>query len=144
MVRVFVVEESTELSRRLVERLAETPGITVIGTAMTVIDAVPKIMVLHPDLVITDLDLAEGGGFALLEAIRIVRYVEGSAPTVILWTGCQDPLRQAHARELGAQVYFDKARELELLLDYCRNAVPQTDLGVALTNPERRPCQPNS
>jgi DNA-binding NarL/FixJ family response regulator len=119
---VFVVEESTALSRRLIERLGETPGITVIGTARTVIDAVRKIVVLDPDLVITDLDLAEGGGFALLEAIHMVRDVEGSGPTVILWTGCQDPLRQARARELGARVHFDKAREVELLVDYCRKA----------------------
>jgi DNA-binding NarL/FixJ family response regulator len=140
IVRVFVVEESTALSRRLVERLVETPGITVIGTARTVIDAVRKIVVLHPDLVITDLDLAEGGGFALLDALRIVRYVEGCGPTVILWTGCRDPLRQARARELGAQVYFDKAREMELLVDYCRNAASQDDPGIAVTNPERRPC----
>lgn len=144
IVRVFVVEESTALSRRLVERLVETPGITVIGTARTVIDAIRKIVVLNPHLVITDLDLAEGGGFALLEAIRIFRYVEGSGPTVVLWTGCRDPLRQARARELGAQVYFDKARELELLLDYCRNAASPTNLGIALTNPEYRPCDPNS
>lgn len=122
IVRVFVVEESTALSRRLVERLVETPSITVIGTARTVIDAVRKIVVLDPDLVITDIELAEGGGFALLEAIRVIRYVEGSGPTVILWTGCRDPVRQARARELGAQAHFDKAREVELLVDYCREA----------------------
>lgn len=122
IVRVFVVEESAALSGRLVERLSETPAITVIGTARTVIDAIRRIVVLRPDLVITDIDLAEGGGFALLEALREVRVVEGSGPTVILWTGCRDPLRQARARELGAQVHFDKSREVELLVDYCRKA----------------------
>ena len=125
-VRVFVAEESAALSTWLVERLERTQGITVIGTARTVIDTVRKIVSLHPDLVITDTELAEGGGFALLEAIHLIRMVEGSGPTVILWTGCQDPLLQARARRLGALVHFDKSREAELLVDYCRAAAIAT------------------
>jgi DNA-binding NarL/FixJ family response regulator len=128
-VRVFVAEESAALSTWLVERLEKTPGITVIGTTRTVIDAVRKIVSLHPDLVITDVDLAEGGGFALLEAIHVIRVVEGSGPTVILWTACQDPSSQARARRLGAQVHFDKSREAELLVDYCRAAAVPSEEG---------------
>ncbi len=120
--RVLVVEESAALSARLVERLAETPGISVIGMVRTVIDAVRRIAVLNPDLVITDIDMAEGGGFALVQAIHMLRELEGAAPTVVLWTGCQDPWRQARARELGAEVQFDKARELDLLVDFCGRA----------------------
>jgi DNA-binding NarL/FixJ family response regulator len=121
-VRVLVVEESAMLSARLVERLVETPGITVIGMVRTVIDAVRRIAVLQPDLVITDIDMAEGGGFALVQAIHMLRELEGSAPAVVLWTGCQDRWRQARARELGAEVQFDKARDLDLLVDYCCRA----------------------
>jgi DNA-binding NarL/FixJ family response regulator len=121
-VRVLVVEESAALSARLVERLTETPGINVIGTARTVIDAVRRIAVLNPDLVITDVDMAEGSGFALLQAIHLLRELEGSAPTVVLWTGCQDLWRHARARELGAEIHFDKARDLDLLVDYCRRS----------------------
>lgn len=120
--RVFVAEESAALSTWLVERLKKTQGITVIGTARTVIDTVRRIVSLHPDLVITDTDLAEGGGFALLEAIHLIRVIEGSGPTVVLWTACQDPSLQARARRLGALVHFDKSREAELLVDYCRQA----------------------
>ena len=45
--KVLVVEESAALCDRLVERLAETPRVTVIGTARTVMDAVRKIAVLQ-------------------------------------------------------------------------------------------------
>jgi len=120
--RVLVVEESMALCDRLVERLAETPSIAVIGTARTVMDAVRKIAVLHPDLVITDHEMEEGGGFALLEAIRVIRQLEGPGPNVVLWTSCLDPRRQARARELGVEVHFEKARELDRLIDYCRRA----------------------
>jgi DNA-binding NarL/FixJ family response regulator len=121
-VKVFVAEESAALSMWLVKRLEATPGVTVIGTARTVIDAVRNIVSFHPDLVITDVDLAEGGGFALLEAIHVVRVLEDSGPTVILWTACRDPLRQAWARRLGARIHLDKSREAELLVEYCRQA----------------------
>jgi len=120
--RVLVVEESAALCDRLVERLAETPSIAVVGTARTVMDAVRKIAVLHPDLVITDHEMEDGGGFALLEAIRVLRELEGPGPSVVLWTGCLDPRRQARARELGVDVHFEKARELDGLIDYCRRA----------------------
>jgi CheY-like chemotaxis protein len=127
--RVLVVEESAALCDRLVARLAETPSVTVIGTARTVMDAVRKIAVLHPDLVITDHEMEEGGGFALLEAIRVLRQLEGPSPDVVLWTGCLDPRRRARARELGAEVHFEKARELDRLIDYCRKA------GVGVVKP---------
>jgi DNA-binding NarL/FixJ family response regulator len=120
--RVLVVEESAALCERLVERLAETPRIAVIGTARTVMDAVRKIAVLQPDMVITDHDMEDGGGFALLEAIRVLRQVEGSAPSIVLWTGCLDPMRRARARDLGVEVQFEKARELDRLIEYCRRA----------------------
>jgi DNA-binding NarL/FixJ family response regulator len=120
--RVLVVEESAALCDRLVERLAETPSISVVGTARTVMDAVRKIAGLHPDLVITDHEMEDGGGFALLEALRVLRQVEGSAPSIVLWTGCLDPKRTARARDLGVEVQFEKARELEQLIEYCRRA----------------------
>jgi CheY-like chemotaxis protein len=120
--KVLVVEESAALCDRLVERLAETPRVAVIGTARTVMDAVRKIAVLQPDLVITDHEMEDGGGFALLEAIRVLRQLEGHAPSVVLWTGCLDPRRRALARELGVDVHFEKALELDRLVDYCRKA----------------------
>jgi DNA-binding NarL/FixJ family response regulator len=121
-VKVLVVEESAVLTARLVERLVQTRGISVIGTARTVMDAIRRIAVLFPDLVIADLEMEEGGGFALLNAIQILRQVEGSGPIVVLWTGCLDPRRLARARELGVEATFEKARELDRLVEYCRSA----------------------
>src|SRR4029453_17799323 len=109
------------LSARLQERLGEAPGVSVVGNARNVIGAIRGIAALHPDLVIPDMNMDGGGsGFGLLEAIQMLREAEGSGPRVVLWTGCQDPRRQARARGLGADPQFDKARELDLLIDYCQ------------------------
>jgi len=118
---VFVVEESAALSARLVERLAEVPGITFISSARTVADAIKAIAKVAPDIVITDTDLPDGSGFALLHLIKARRTVKGSGPRVLVWTGCLDPRRQALAEGLGVEAHFDKAREVELLVEYCRS-----------------------
>ena len=125
--RVFVVEEPAALSARLQERLADTPGIYVVGVARNLLSAIRGIAALSPDLVIADLEMGGGGGgLSLLEVIQMFRDTEGTGPRVVLWTGCQDPQRQARARGLGADAQFDKARELDLLIDYCqRSAVAQ-------------------
>jgi response regulator of citrate/malate metabolism len=121
--RVFVVEESQALSARLLERLAEVPELFVVGVAGSVSEAVRTIPELSPDLVITDTDLADGGGLALLHVLQARRSLVGKGPRVLLWTGCRDSRRQAVARGLGVEAKFDKAREVDLLVDYCRRAV---------------------
>lgn len=118
--RVFVVEESAALSARLVERLAEVPGITFISSARTVADAIRAIAKVAPDIVITDTDLPDGSGFALLHVIKARKTVKGSGPRVVVWTGCLDARRQALVEGLGVEAHFDKAREVELLVEYCR------------------------
>jgi len=121
-VRVLVVEESPALSARLLERLEVVPELFVVGVASSVTEAIHVIPTLAPDLVITDTELADGGGLALLHVLQAGRTVVGNGPRVLLWTGCQDPRRQAVAEGLGAEARFDKAREVELLVEYCRRA----------------------
>jgi DNA-binding NarL/FixJ family response regulator len=120
--RVFVVEESPALSARLLERFEEVPELSVVGVASSVTEAVRRIPSVAPDLVITDTELADGGGLALLHVLQARRSMAGRGPRVLLWTGCNDPRRAAVARGLGVEARFDKAREVELLVEYCRRA----------------------
>jgi DNA-binding NarL/FixJ family response regulator len=120
--RVFVVEESPALTARLLERLEAVRELVVVGVARSVTEAIRVIPVVQPDLVITDTEVADGGGLALLHVLQARRAMAGNGPRVLLWTGCQDPQRRAVAEGLGAEARFDKAREVELLVDYCRKA----------------------
>ena len=121
--RVVVVEESPSLSARLLERLQDVQELEVVGVVRGVAEAAKVIAALTPDLVITDTEQADGGGLALLHVLQARRSVSGQGPRVLLWTGCRDPRRQAVARGLGAEARFDKAREVDLLVDYCRGVV---------------------
>ena len=122
MLRVFVFEESQALAARLLERLRVAPKVSVVGVARTVTDAIREIATLVPDVVITDTEHSDGNGLALLHMLQARRATDGSGPRVVLWTGCRDARRQAVALRLGAEARFDKAREVELLVDFCRHA----------------------
>ena len=119
---VFVVEESPALAARLLERLQLVPELAVIGVARNVLEAIRVIPILEPDLVITDTESGNGGGLALLHVLQARRAMARRGPRVLLWTGCADPQRRAVAEGLGAEARFDKAREVDLLVDYCRRA----------------------
>lgn len=121
MVRVFVVEESPALSTRLLERLKAVPELTIVGLARTLADAIRDIGTLTPDVVITDTEMGDGKGLALLHILQARRNLAGTGPRVLVWTGCQDPRRQAVASGLGAEARFDKARDVERLVEYCRH-----------------------
>jgi DNA-binding NarL/FixJ family response regulator len=119
---VFVVEESPALAARLLERLQLVPDLAVIGVARNVLEAIRVIPILEPDLVITDTESGDGGGLALLHVLQARRAMARRGPRVLLWTGCADPQRRAVAAGLGAEARFDKAREVDPLVDYCRQA----------------------
>ena len=120
--RVFVVEESPALSDRLIERLSEVPELTVIGIARNLTDAVREIAALAPDVVIADPELGDGTGLALLHVMHARRRVEGTGPRMLLWTGCRNRRQWTIALTLGAEARFDKAREVELLVEHCWRA----------------------
>jgi DNA-binding NarL/FixJ family response regulator len=123
-VKVFVLEESPALSARLLERMHEESELTIVGVARRVTDAIRAIPALAPDVVITDTELADGGGFALLHVLKAQRALGYHGPRILVWTGCRDPRRRALAEGLGAEAHFDKAREVQSLVEYCRRAVP--------------------
>jgi DNA-binding NarL/FixJ family response regulator len=124
VVRVFIVEESPALSARLLERLKVVPELAIVGLARTLTDAIRDINTLVPDVVITDTEMDGGKGLALLHVLQARRSMQGTGPRVLVWTGCQDPRRQAVASGLGAEARFDKARDVDRLVEYCRHTTP--------------------
>jgi DNA-binding NarL/FixJ family response regulator len=76
--RVFLVDDHAmfrtgvraELADQPAAGSGELPGIEVVGEASTVAEAVRQIVALTPDVVLLDVHLPEGGGRAVLEAVR--------------------------------------------------------------------------
>lgn len=77
--RLFVVEDSELIRRRIVENIRAMGRFEIVGVAESEDDAVDAIDKLHPDIVITDIRLKDGNG------VEVVRRV------------CPHSLRPVHA-----------------------------------------------
>lgn len=111
--QVFLVEDSVLVRDRLARLLMEVPGTTIVGHASSAASAIREILATRPDLVVLDVQLAEGSGFDVLRALR------AQAPeleVVMLSNYSADPYRQI-AERFGARALFDKAREFERVRD---------------------------
>lgn len=111
--QVFVVEDSPAIRQRIEALLGEVPGTSVVGHAAGAAEALRDILATRPDLVLLDVQLAEGSGFDVL------RELHARAPelkVVMLTNYSSDPYRQI-AQRFGARAFFDKTREFERVRD---------------------------
>jgi DNA-binding NarL/FixJ family response regulator len=110
-VTVFIVDGSAIIQERLITLLAELDGVEVVGQAQTVADAVRTIRARQPDLVIQDVQIADGSGLELLAAIK-----KGErTPRVIVLTNDAYPLYRKAYLQAGADYFLDKSREFDQL-----------------------------
>ena len=107
--QIYIVEDSAAVRTRLEALLSQVPGASVSGTAAGAAQATREILERRPDMVVLDLNLAEGGGFDVL------RTLHAEAPEIevyMLSNFSAYPYRQL-AERLGARGFFDKTREFE-------------------------------
>jgi DNA-binding NarL/FixJ family response regulator len=67
--KVFVVEDHPLMRRSIVEAIEREPDLTVCGQAENCPE-VPAIVLLQPDLVLTDIQLKSSSGLDLIETLR--------------------------------------------------------------------------
>jgi DNA-binding NarL/FixJ family response regulator len=111
--RVLIADDSKTIAEMLAELLAQQGRVEVVGSAESETDAVRAIRDLRPDVVVLDLQLAEGSGTGV---IRAVRADPAMARTRIFVTSnhVSAPMR-AGCLELGADDFYDKVKELDAL-----------------------------
>jgi CheY-like chemotaxis protein len=98
-------------ARRVIEA---TGAAIIVGHADTASTAIEGISTLHPDAVTIDISLKTGTGFDVLEAIRINS--QGRTPLRIMLTNYTFDSYRNTARRLGADHFFDKARQIPEVL----------------------------
>src|SRR5262245_8197068 len=111
--RVFLVEDSPAVCRRLEAMLASMAGATTVGSASGADEAVCASLTQRPNAVVLDLNLARGSGFDVLRAVH------EQAPDIefyVLSNFSAAPYRR-RAAQLGARSFFDKTTEFERLRD---------------------------
>src|ERR1700752_4541881 len=72
-VNVFVVEDALQVRKRLVAILRTVSGVTVIGEAESVSDAINGVLASGADTLLLDLQLTDGSGLDVLAALKPMR-----------------------------------------------------------------------
>jgi len=108
LLRVYLVEDSAPIRERLEEMIAEA-GATTVGHASGAAAAIQGILELQPELVILDVQLADGSGF---DVLRAVHPRAPGTDIYLLSNFAAFPYRDL-AQRLGAKGYFDKSHEFE-------------------------------
>jgi DNA-binding NarL/FixJ family response regulator len=69
-VRVFLVDDHEVVRRGVAEVLEDDPGITVVGEAASVAEALARVPAVRPDVVVIDMRLPDGDGADLCAQLR--------------------------------------------------------------------------
>ncbi len=112
--RVFLVEDSAILRDRLVEMFGTWTNVEMVGQAETQAAAETALRTQNWDVLILDLQLLHGTGLGVLDSLRGHRK---PGTTVIVLTNYAIPSYRARSLELGADYFFDKARDFEKIKD---------------------------
>lgn len=118
--KVFLVEDSPMLRKRVEAMIAALPGAEVVGHAATAQAAMTAILEDPPDAVVLDIALENGSGFDVLRALN----QQSPQIHVYVLTNFANEAYRAAAERLGARGFFDKSQEFERLRDALAAARP--------------------
>jgi DNA-binding NarL/FixJ family response regulator len=101
---VLIVDDDSAF-RELAERLLRAEGLDVVGQAGSVNDAIAAADALRPDAALVDVDLPDGTGIALAEALTALPW----RPRVLLTSADTDAATADDVRRSGACGFVPKA-----------------------------------
>ena len=111
--KIFIADDSLILRNHLVSAIGEIPGVEIVGEADTTDDAIERINVSAPDVMVIDIRMPGEGG------IHVLKTIKKSMPKIIavIFTDYPYPQYRTKCTEEGADYFFDKATESEGLIE---------------------------
>ncbi len=125
--RVLLVEDSPLIRERLAESIAEPGCIEVVGQADSEQAAIGMLAAAPWDAMVLDLQLRHGTGLGVLRALISRRPPDVK---VIVLTNYAFPQYRAKSLALGADYFFDKAREYHRVREVLDHLVAERRSGV--------------
>jgi len=117
--KILIIEDDKDMATVLAMRLTKA-GFEV-KFAQDAAFGVKEAHKFKPQLIILDLGLPAGGGFAVLERLKLSTHTD-QIPVFVL-TGSGDDSNKEKALQMGAQQYIPKPYEFETLLSEIKKAV---------------------
>jgi two-component system OmpR family response regulator len=112
--RILLIEDSAVLTRRLIDLLSEPGRVEVAAQATTQSEAVSRLQQDAFDVLVVDIELAEGNGVAVIRAARQM-YPPDAQPLIVVLTNYASDFVRDHCFAAGADYFLDKMRDIALL-----------------------------
>jgi CheY-like chemotaxis protein len=112
--RILLIEDSAVLSRRLVDLLSEPGRVCVTAQAATQTEALLRLQEATYDVLVVDIELAEGNGVAVIRQVRQL-YPPDAQPLVVVLTNYASDFVRDHCFAAGADYFLDKMRDISQL-----------------------------
>jgi len=126
-IRVFIVDDSAQLAEMLGELLADPGRVEIVGSAGSVASAGPAIAEAQPDVVVIDLQLGDGNGFEVAEAVR--RLPGGAAVEIVFLSNHVAPEFTRRAAALGSRHFLDKSKDHGTIVELVQQKVAERNSG---------------
>jgi YesN/AraC family two-component response regulator len=111
--RVLIADDTAAIRESMSNLVSRLKDVEIVGVAQTGLEALEKIRALKPDVATLDIRMPELNGLSVLEMIQR----EGPELTVIVLTGLAENEYRRKCLELGAEYFFNKATEFELVVE---------------------------
>jgi CheY-like chemotaxis protein len=117
MLKVFLIEDSALLQELLAGMVSELDGVEFCGCADGEAEALHRLAETPVDLVIIDIELKQGSGIGVLDALQSDLDLYGNPRKAVLTNYAQATMRQRCER-FGMDAFFDKSMDINQLIDY--------------------------
>lgn len=114
--KMLLVEDSTLLREVLFETINNLNNVSVTGTAATRRKAINLLDEAAFDILLLDIELAEGTGFEVIQHIQKADY-PFKQPILIMLTNHAHPHYRNLAKALGVHYFFDKSMDFDLAIE---------------------------
>lgn len=118
--KVLLIEDSRLLRYVIIENLNDAKNISIEHFAETQSQALHLLDSQQFDLMLVDIELADGNGFEVIKHVLKDDYAFKRPVSVIL-TNNVDPIYRKLAKTLGVDYFFDKSLEFEDAMELVRH-----------------------
>ena len=119
--KMLLVEDSVLICDLLINAISHIDNITVTGTAATQEQAISQLNTGEFDMVLLDIELAQGNGFEVIKHIQQQHLLQNNTaaklPVLMMLTNHAHPHYRSLAKTLGVPYFFDKSMDFELAID---------------------------
>lgn len=118
---VFLIEDSPLLQEMLAGMFEEIEGVELCGCANGESEALSRLAEIRPDLVIIDIELKQGSGIGVLDALQTDSSRYGQPRKVVLTNYAHATMRR-RCEHFGMDAFFDKSLHIDQLVNYVIDA----------------------